>query len=113
MSSSSQPVSPVAAPIRDSLIQMATENGYDERMRQLEETVARLEEEKKGMKQELWSLRDKFEEESWARKRAEEKLKSLGESVEDAKEELRSEVREGVKEEMKRGIKEVIKEELS
>ena len=83
-------------------------------LRKLVERVELLEEEKREMKEEIWRLRDKVEEEVWARGQIEEKLKRLEEEKEkEVENEIkRKEEKEGEKEKLKSEVKEQVKEEV-
>ena len=64
-----------------------------ERLRALEREVAELKEEKRGMREELWHLRDKWEEEVWARKRLEKKIEEQEVKKDETEEEVTKYVR--------------------
>ena len=85
------------------------------RLRFLEEIVSDMEKEKKSMKEELWKLRDRLEEEVWERRKLEEKLKQWEEG-EELEKRLKTEVKvvmdEGWKEEMKEVVREETKKEM-
>ena len=86
------------------------------RLKALEDRVREVEKEKREMKEELWKLRDQLEEERWARKQVEERLKTIeevgvGEIKEVMNEEWKEQIKEVVREETKKEIKEVTNEE--
>ena len=81
-------------------------DGDEDRIRTIEGRVKRLEEE-------LWKLRDKYEEEVWARRRLEEKLKGFeeetSEEVKEVKKELKTEMKEVVRGEVREAGKDEMK----
>ena len=85
----------------------------DKRLRCLEERLAMMEQEKREMKEELWRLRDRMEEEIWARKQVEEKLRQFEEKDEEKEmenERKRSQEKEEENEKLKTEVKEELKE---
>ena len=84
----------------------------EERLKSLEKLLRRVQQENVELKEEVWRLNDKMEEEVWARKQIEERLKRYEEAEEREaeKERERSEERKGEKESLKADLKEMIKE---
>ena len=96
----------------------------EERLAALESKVRKVEKDKREVEEELWRLRDKVEEEVWARQRVEDKLKNceemkaevlgamkegMKEEIEAVKQETKKAVMEAVKEETKKAVMEVVK----
>ena len=99
-----------------SILSKGADESAEERLEMLEGRMRAMEQENREMKEELWKLRDKLEEEAWARKRLEEKVATLEEHEterEEARETMKMEFREmtrEIKEDLREEMKEVAKE---
>ena len=82
----------------------------EERVRDMEREKKDMERENKDMQEEVWRLRDRLEEETWTRRKVEEKLKKLEEG-EESSERLENEVKKVINGELKKELKEAVREE--